>query len=375
MRLYYDTRTDQFVNVAGTQDALTQILVKRGAYQRVEIQFGYSPNGQSPVTVVEQPQFTVQQLAGTAEIIIAIKENGKYEQDPPLAIESTWVWDATNEVYVLELNTDTATMNAALSHDGYGTPFTFTADAGTDVFTATGHGLSDGDVVHVSTTGTLPAGLSANTDYFIISSTANTFQLSLTTGGSAVDVTDAGSGTHSATQNPDDTNDVASLDDAMFGIAWRETASDGWRKNLNPITAVVYHDEVNTSEGDAVVANQPNNGGRWSTSTTDATWAEIMAQGLNDGDSYAFRVMLAARSDAGVSSLWEFKGMVERDGSTTAFVGVPTKQVLAADAGAATWDADVDDDNANNQLSVDVKGAAATNINWRALVELLKVSE
>ena len=73
----------------------------------------------------------------------------------------------------------------------------FTADAGTDVLTATSHGLSDNDQVILSSTNTLPAGLSVNTIYYVISATTNTFQLSTTEGGSAVDITDTGTGTHS----------------------------------------------------------------------------------------------------------------------------------------------------------------------------------
>lgn len=71
----------------------------------------------------------------------------------------------------------------------------FTA-AVTDIITCAAHGLQNGDLVHVSTTTTLPAGLSASTDYYVIERTENTFELSLTPGGTAVDITDTGTGTH-----------------------------------------------------------------------------------------------------------------------------------------------------------------------------------
>ncbi|MCK5609643.1 tail fiber protein [Candidatus Pacearchaeota archaeon] len=73
---------------------------------------------------------------------------------------------------------------------------TFTA-AITDIITANAHGKSDDDVLEVDTDGTLPAGLTADTTYYVISSTTNTFKVSLTSGGVAVDITDTGSGTHS----------------------------------------------------------------------------------------------------------------------------------------------------------------------------------
>jgi len=70
-------------------------------------------------------------------------------------------------------------------------------NAGTDTLTATSHGFSNNNAVFVrNTDGTLPGGLSAGTTYFVVGATTNTFQLSLTQGGSAVDITDAGNGTH-----------------------------------------------------------------------------------------------------------------------------------------------------------------------------------
>ncbi len=73
---------------------------------------------------------------------------------------------------------------------------TFTADDATDVITATGHGLSDGHAVVVKSGGTLPAGLTANTRYYVRDSTTNTLKLAATSGGAAIDITSAGSGTH-----------------------------------------------------------------------------------------------------------------------------------------------------------------------------------
>jgi hypothetical protein len=77
---------------------------------------------------------------------------------------------------------------------------TFTA-ATTDICTATAHGFQTGDRVRVSSTTTLPAGLSAATTYYVIYLTANTFKLATSdanaTAGTAIDITDTGTGTHS----------------------------------------------------------------------------------------------------------------------------------------------------------------------------------
>ena len=80
----------------------------------------------------------------------------------------------------------------------------FTADYTTDFLTSTAHGLANADRVMVFSSTTLPAGISSSTVYFVVNKTTDTFQLSLTWGGSAINLTDNGTGTHKwhvATQN------------------------------------------------------------------------------------------------------------------------------------------------------------------------------
>lgn len=77
-----------------------------------------------------------------------------------------------------------------------GTSNTATVDAGTDIVTCAQAEFFDDVVVRFSTSGTLPAGLSAGTDYHVINTTGNDFQVSLTEGGDPVNITDTGSGTH-----------------------------------------------------------------------------------------------------------------------------------------------------------------------------------
>lgn len=76
-----------------------------------------------------------------------------------------------------------------------GTPQVFVVKASTDTFTAIAHGLANGTKVRVWGAGpALPSGLAAYTTYYIISTAADTFQLSATSGGAAVDVTANGGG-------------------------------------------------------------------------------------------------------------------------------------------------------------------------------------
>lgn len=72
---------------------------------------------------------------------------------------------------------------------------TVTFTNATNLVTSAGHGLKNGDTISFSSTGAVPTGLTADTDYYVISATTDTFQLSLTAGGAAVTFTADGTGT------------------------------------------------------------------------------------------------------------------------------------------------------------------------------------
>lgn len=69
------------------------------------------------------------------------------------------------------------------------------------VVTQTAHGLVAGDRIDLSTTGALPTGLDTTTVYWVISAglTADAFEVSLTSGGAAVNTSGTQSGTHTYT--------------------------------------------------------------------------------------------------------------------------------------------------------------------------------
>jgi len=69
-------------------------------------------------------------------------------------------------------------------------------NAGSDTVTLTSHGLHNGDNIFIQSTGTPPQGLNANQNYFVINSSANTFQLASILNGPAVDIFTGGTGTH-----------------------------------------------------------------------------------------------------------------------------------------------------------------------------------
>jgi hypothetical protein len=67
------------------------------------------------------------------------------------------------------------------------------------VVTWNSHGLPDGTIVVLSTSGALPTGLAAATVYYVVNSTVNTFQLSATLNGAAIVTTGSQSGVQTAT--------------------------------------------------------------------------------------------------------------------------------------------------------------------------------
>lgn len=66
-----------------------------------------------------------------------------------------------------------------------------------DQFQAPAHGMSDGDrvVLFNNFGGTISSGLTEGTVYFVVNSATNTFKVSTTSGGAAVDITALNSGT------------------------------------------------------------------------------------------------------------------------------------------------------------------------------------
>jgi len=86
---------------------------------------------------------------------------------------------------------------------------TFTADAGTDIctYTSTANIPSNilvGTRVRLTTTTTLPAPLATGTDYYVIKTSDTTFQLATSyanaVAGTQINITDAGTGTHTITR-------------------------------------------------------------------------------------------------------------------------------------------------------------------------------
>ena len=154
-------------------------------------------------------------------------------QSDPYDRRTTYGFDAFAEISLL-------TVAAKTAAEGAGGDF----DETTDEITITAHGYQDGVVVRLTTTGTIPTGLAAATDYWVGVVDANTIKLysSLANliAGTAVDFTDkGGAGDTTLTQQTDDVDvyvDVAPTSDGPWcpygGMSAEAFASGVWHKHF-----------------------------------------------------------------------------------------------------------------------------------------------
>lgn len=130
------------------------------------------------------------------------------------------------------------------------------------VITWNSHGLENGSVVRFTVAGgSLPTGLTASTSYYVINATTNTFNVSATSGGTAINTSSAGSGTFTAgwyvgqdnygrqrSTNPPifrkpDHWSFASFGQDLLGVC----SSDGRLLHLAPTTGVIPAMDVPTN--------------------------------------------------------------------------------------------------------------------------------
>jgi hypothetical protein len=138
-------------------------------------------------------------------------EDGLFSEGPAETFDVDW----DNNAFALSWTTPSGLVSAA-SYDGALAPqafedfeqaladIDFTVNPSSDVFTAPVHGMPNGTTIYIAngTGGDIPAGTNKHLVYFVISTATNTYQLSLTSGGSAIDVGDAGTGQSNTTGDP-----------------------------------------------------------------------------------------------------------------------------------------------------------------------------
>lgn len=251
-----------------------------------------------------------------------------------------------------------------------------TGVAATDVITAVGHTLRNGDHVYFSSV-TGGAGLVAYSQawagYFVREVSGSTFKLEVLPGSAAAVnfTTDLSAATlvlpagyasilggHANTADQDDAT--------ILGGAHADTDHYG---------AVVHANGYNNESGDAQSTFVEAY-----TVTSDATPTVLFLDGLllstkrftvASGAVYQFTVQIAGVVHSGGNAAgYTIHGTIKNNGGTTSLVGTVTAAHTAEDD--AAWDATVTADDANDALVVTVTGAAATTVHWHATISATK---
>lgn len=191
-------------------------------------------NGVHTITKTSDTTFTIPVtvtkagVGGTATRITAIdlvwtvKSEGQFDQDPPLVLADEFVKEGTGNTTIFKASANyiTEALNAELGIDAVIQQTCTITNASPAVVTVSSHSFIAGDIVTFTTTGTLPTGLTVGLQYYIISAglTGTAFEVSLSSGGAAINTSSAGSGTHTVTrvQTADDVEEA----EAMAEISW-----------------------------------------------------------------------------------------------------------------------------------------------------------
>ena len=185
------------------------------------------------------------------------------------------------------------------------------------VFTKTGHSLSVGDTVKLSTTGALPTGLNTTTTYYVISAglTGNDFQLSTTRGGTAINTSGTQSGTHT----------------------------------LIPTTSLTLNGALGTQTPALMVIPERS------------TWA------------YNIK-MSAYNSQDNQGAAWEFRGGLRRNLTTTIELETTQGFQYLENSFAASGQLSIDADALTNSLDIRVAGILNKAVRWAAVIDIIQVS-
>ena len=148
---------------------------------------------------IAMPQGAADNRPGT-EFVKEVKDSTKKTRLISFTYSTTQTMVLELGEYYMRFHTNAATLTPG-TPSAYSTTKTISAvNTGTETFTSNAHGYANGTPVRVSATTTLPAPLVAATTYYVINAAANTYQLSLTATGSAIDITTTGSGTITTNQ-------------------------------------------------------------------------------------------------------------------------------------------------------------------------------
>jgi len=173
-------------------------------------------------------------------------------------------------------------------------------NTGDETITETAHGLQDDDVVTLTTTGTLPAGLATATTYYVVSAATNTLKLSLTKGGSAVNITAAaGGGTHTATYGNSASQNIADTARSLARVINRHASSTVY---------AYYLSGPDDLPGKLLLEKRTLGGAAFTTTTDNATaWSPDASSGeASSNDAYKNGIFFSKVSEPEAVPLGNF---------------------------------------------------------------------
>lgn len=194
--------TDYLVRLETDTDEMDTLLLGADSDNQIEVPFNLKVEVADGVTdgeyqpLIFQDDLIIERAVSddSGNVSASLKWNQPLSEGDYLSFstDSLLIGNRAVEFTIGDGSATEFTLNHNLGENGS----TFTVNAGTDLFTAAGHNLQNLDPVEFSTSGTLPDPLDSTLLYFVLVAEEDTFQVSLTPNGAAVDLTDTGSGTH-----------------------------------------------------------------------------------------------------------------------------------------------------------------------------------
>ena len=304
---------------------LSQVVPVAGATIR------YTTNGTVPVST--SPAFTTGTpiaVTGTTLLRARVFESGKLPGETEAA--GYLLLDGTTSAF------NTAAPIVVVSN--FNVPLPFTADATTDVLTVPnlsttlGPPVTTGTRVKVASTGTLPGGLSASTDYYVRDLAGNALKLATTSGGTAVDVTSIGTGTHTMTAPIPDTGDQPA-----FLWVWEPAVADG-RARFTNLPTLATRCAVDR-RGSSTLTNAKTNFNLEARKDRDDLDKDVSLLGMPNGSDWVFHAPYNFdRSDLHNPFMYALSNSIGRQAMRTrmAEVFVETTGVALTYSGAASGD-------------------------------------
>lgn len=143
---------------------------------------------------VTKPHGPAENRAGFA-FVREVKDSSKKVKLIPFTYSTTQTMVLEFGDGYIRFHTQGATLLAGSPAAHTATRTVSSIDTGTETLTCNAHGYANGTPIRFKTSGTIPSGLSVDTTYYVIDQAANTLKVSTTAGGTAVNITSAGSGT------------------------------------------------------------------------------------------------------------------------------------------------------------------------------------